>query len=486
VVLGVVGGWVHLAFAAPLYQTIHRLLAAYLLWVFLLLCYHFLRDQGRTGMLRLMFAMQVYVMYGLAQFTQERMFLTFGSYVPTTHAITWSMLVVALGELAMLACYRIASDTAPRWNLLPFRHFPAPRAAWEKIVLGYGALGILVCFVFNLKQDLLPVEISNLVVRVVNPHLSLVLVSFAAYRFQSRRCHVMRVAMAVTMAFFGLMNGMMENTIQPLFVLIMTTLIWGPGLNLRLCVIGLVGFLVMNPVKDKYRDLAWADRDAKINVSGWAAIVDRIEKWCIAAEKTWQDPFADRRSIEATSGRTSGLLPLAQTIDWVPEAVPYKEGEGFAATLLYFVPRVFWPEKPMNTEIVNDRYALEFRITTPRGLQTSTFGMPLPADGYWDFGVPGAIGYMGACGLLIGWLFGGVRRKREPVEEVAEVLFCCTFLQALIGLFNMLTSILSLMIGTWIALKAIDLLSSRRRGTTYLAVTEQPPGRPQPELTALP
>jgi hypothetical protein len=462
VAIGAAGGWAHLAFAIPLYEPLQRCLAAYLLWVFLFLCYRFFRDQSRTGMLRLMFTLQVYVMYGLPQFTQERLVLVSGSYVPTSNAITWCMLIVALGELAMLAGYRIVGATFRHLSVSPFRHFPAPRESWEKTVLVYGALGTVAFFVSNLERDILPIEISNLVFKILNPQLALVLVSFFAYRFQSRRCHRLRGLMVASMAFFGLISGMMENAIQPLFILIVTTTLWGPGLSLRWCAVGLVGFLIMNPVKHKYRDLAWADRDEQ-NKTSWADISDRINKWLIATEKTWQDPFASEHSIEATSGRTSGLLPLAQAVDWVPDNIPFKEGEGFAETLSFFIPRLLWPDKPDNTQIVNDRYAVEFRITTPSGVKSSTFGTPLPMDGYWDFGWLGAIGYMGACGVLFGWLFGSAGRKREPVEEVVEVLFCSTFLQALIGLFNMLTVLLSLTVGAWIALKLIDLISPTPR-----------------------
>lgn len=92
-------------------------------------------------------------------------------------------------------------------------------------------------------------------------------------------------------------------------------------------------------------------------------------------------------------------------------------GEQLLGSLLFFVPRVFWPEKP-----VGSGYEMSVRL----GYDFSNISMPLLGEGYVNFGVFGVFLFAGAAAALMAKLdrrFSGVTVYNSVVSYSDAVYF---------------------------------------------------------------
>jgi hypothetical protein len=392
-----------------------------------------------------------------------------GRFVPSDVALTNALLLVFVGELAFLMAYRAASVWGSPLRRALYARFPEPNAGWVGTIFVYAFFGLVECYVNTLRPQWLPVSIRNMAFTIVNPYLALFLGLSSAYRFGERRLLVLSTVAVVAMTLIGLISGMMENVVVPSFALVLATWHWRHQLRWRLLIGGALLFLVLNPVKAHYRALAW--RPTNDATDGLSMVTDRLDKWQEALRHTWEDPLANDRVLDETSSRVSYLMALAQAVDWVPDMVPYREGEGAAAALLFFIPRAVWPDKPVNTELGNNQYAIAFRISTAEGVRRSTFGIYQPLDGFWDFGAVGAVGYLLLTGLIIGLLFGGHRHVPQS-QLLLSLVFSCSFFQTLVGMFNLVASLFSLFVGAWIALRLLAMFSPARAPEPIAALAD--------------
>lgn len=464
-VVGILGLCIHLLAAKDLYQWYDRMLAAVLLWIFLGVAFRFARADVRTAPIVPLATFQLYLMYGVAQFTQESAKLAMAYYVPSSHAVTTAMLIAVIGDIGFVCAWALAAKLSHNGRHALVTWYPEPTRSWDKVVVVYGLVGVVEYYVTNLRNDAIPVELRQLMLVVLSPCLALVLVLFLGYRYQSRLLRQLGLLMVLLMMLIGVLTSMMENIIVPLYIFIASSWIWGNSIKLRWIIAPLLIFVVLNPVKYHYRALAWKGDDS---INSIDKVYNRLGKWQEAMVRTWDDPFATEHTVETTSARTSAVLALAQVVDWVPETVPYKSGEGLATSLLFFIPRFMWPSKPMLSDLVNNKYAVSFRLTTSRGTRTATYGIPQPADGYWDFGIPGALGYLAVMGFLIGFLFGRGGPDRQ-IGQILALVFSGTFFQALGSFFNLVASLFTLFVGAWIALRIMAAFSAQESSRTRAA-----------------
>jgi hypothetical protein len=452
--LAAVGLMLHLLAAQPLYTTGDRLLAWVLLAMSLGTAFNYFKDSAGKVPLLPLASLQIYVMYGMAQFTQKDILIGAEWYSPPASAIHHTMILIVIGEIGLLLMFKAGRQISQRWKRSWSTIYPSSLERTKSGAAVYGLLGMAWYFVQSTQESLVPIEIRNIMQTVFNPYLALVLVLYWAYHGKGRRFRSLGLILVCVMAFSGLLSGMLEIILVPIYLLILTDWIWGYTLKTKLIAASLLFFVILSPVKYHYRELAL---DAP-PVQSVSTLLYRLSLWKDAAKKTWEDPFAKEKSIEAASSRTSALLSMAQVVDWVPERVPYKRGDGVVTSLFYWVPRIVWRNKPSISDLINNRYALTFGYSTPESIRTSTIGICQPADGYWDFGAWGSIGYMMIYGTLLGLLFGETG-KANPVATILVIVFSASFFQNLASLQFLIASLFSLLVGAWISLQGLGIVN---------------------------
>jgi hypothetical protein len=449
----------HLLWSLPLYSTIDRLLAALLLAVSLGVTYQFVTNHNRTAPLIPLLFFQLYLMYGFAQFSQDSLRLAGGEhYVPSSVAVTTAMVLVFTGELTFLLGYWIAINAFGRARRIIYSAFPVPQETWRRPVIWFALIAVVAGYFRILKPGLIPPDLRNVVFMVANPYVALSIVLLMAFKFRDATLERLALILVPVLSFIGLMSGMMENIVVPVYAFVAGGWTWGRRLNFRWLIASAVIFLVLNPVKANYRNMLKKTTE----MDAGALEADRLSKWADAFQRTWNDPFAQEKSTATTAARLSAVMMFAQMVDWVPELVPYKHGDGFLTTVLFMVPRAVWPTKPNISDLVNNRFAVDFRWTTRAGTRVTTFGVFQPCDGYWDFGVLGVVGYMALLGILFGTLFSP-RREGLLVDQVMTLVFSCNFFQAASSLFNELASLFTIFAGAMIAMRVLSMVSRRAR-----------------------
>ncbi len=450
--LAVIGLMLHLFAAQPLYTTGDRLLAWVLLAISLGTAFNYLKDSAGKVPLLSLASLQIYVMYGMAQFTQKEILVGAEWYSPPAAAIHKAMILIVVAELGLLLMFKAGRQISQRWKRSWSTLYPSSLGRTKSGAAMYGLLGMAWYFMQSTQESVVPIEIRNIFQMVFNPYLALVLVFYWAHHSKGKKFRSLGLILVCVMTFSGLLSGMLEIVLVPVYLLILTDWIWGRTLRTKWIVTALIVFVILSPIKYHYRKLA-VDAPPVQNLS---AFVYRFSLWSDAIRRTWEDPFAKEKSIEAASSRTSALLSIAQVVDWVPERVPYKRGDGVVTSLFYWVPRIVWRNKPSISDLINNRYALAFGYSTPESIRTSTIGICQPADGYWDFGAFGSIGYMMLYGTLLGLLFGETG-KANPVATILVIVFSASFFQNLVSLQFLLASLFSLFAGAWIALQGLGI-----------------------------
>jgi hypothetical protein len=108
----------------------------------------------------------------------------------------------------------------------------------------------------------------------------------------------------------------------------------------------------------------------------------------------------------------------------VPKEVDFLYGRSYVGTLLFFVPRAIWSEKPRGVGPMTNAYIYQ-GIEMREGQTLSGAGIPPGAAGeaYWNFWYPGVILVYLAYGMFHWWLAALLRQNAEvPAAWVIYVL----------------------------------------------------------------
>jgi hypothetical protein len=407
-----------------------------------------------------MLTAQFYLAFGLQVFFPPALRLVNGWYTPEPRALTWALLVSVLCELVIVLSYGWGSGflqaKVPVWRLLP-----RLSAEWSRSAYAYAFVATSVWCIEKLSPSLIPVEVRQIVDSVFDAYLALAVLFCLYYRFQNRISGVVGVAMLVTMSFTGLVHGMMETVLVPFYVVAVCGWLWRGRIPVKWLVAGAVIFVVLNPVKVRYRQLAWSDKE----VSDASQMRERVDSWSVATQEFLDDPFMTEKAVDRTASRLGGLLQVAQVLDTVPSVEAYKLGDGWSTALTYFIPRVLWKDKPPSTTL-NDRYAIQFGYSTLEGTASSTTGVLLPVEGHWDFGLAGVVGYSAVYGLLLVILLG-YRAHAAEAGLLTTLAFSAHFFQMFQALSIFVAAICSTLTGLCLGLWLLHLGASR--GERYLA-----------------
>ena len=453
--VGGIGLILHLYLALPLYRWYDRLMGAIPLLILLFVLRGYVRQSYKSVPLLVLVAFQIYIYYSVPQFSQEGMLLYTGFYEPSSNAITMAMLLVVGGELVFILGYQLASFIAGRFSSIFYQLNPIPTLSWSLATFFYTLISFIIFALTTLRPEYIPVSVRFLIGQLFNIYLGLTLLLYFGYSFKRRSLLLIAYLIAGLMAAVGFIQGMLGTMISPLFILFLTRWVWGKVLPIKWIILVTILIIIMNPVKYTFRNLSWSDKD----VSSLEKIQERLDNWFIAFDNVWIKGNSKESILTTTASRTSDLLPLTQVIDYVPMSIPYLAGEGLDSALLYWIPRVLWPSKSGSSDIIYNRYAIDFGYTNYEGIETSTVGASVFIEGYWHFGVYGVLSFLFISGLLLGMLFGS-NGKREKLSMLICIVYVAPNIFVLQALTITLASLFSFLIGNVIALWGI-FISSR-------------------------
>jgi hypothetical protein len=402
----------------------------------------------------------VYLQYGLPQFTQSSLLTMAGRYHPSASGLTTACVLALGGELAFLSGYGVGAFLKRRTGVSLAQSLSAPRSEWRLPVVAFALLSLT----WTLAATFLGVELVDvrfLLSALLNPVLGLILVYLLSRELGSRLLRALAIAITAMLVLAGFVTSMLESIITPVLILLACEWMWGHRARIGWVVALIIFSVVMNPAKLRFRKEDWRKADP---ITSWSGIEQRIDKWEESFRQTLSDERALQRVTDANSTRVGALLQLAQVIDWVPARVPYQNGDVITDSLVFLVPRFVWPEKPSISDLVNNRFALAFRVSTRKGLRTTTHGIVPPADGYWDFGVPSAIGYLALTGLLLALVLAPLAREPTRKEQIVALLFCGTHLQVVLPMSMLIPWTTSLVAATWVTFRLLDLVAGAPEG----------------------
>jgi hypothetical protein len=163
---------------------------------------------------------------------------------------------------------------------------------------------------------------------------------------------------------------------------------------------------LLNPAKHAFRQSqGWGDFD-KVHASQTRTDLpsprEALASWADALESTWLSDREMNRHAETTANRLNYLSIAGRTFEYAGNRVPFDRGARWHLILDSLVPRALNPSKPNMTREFNDRFNYLFGIQSAQGTRSTTVGLPLLADGYWNFAWLGVV-----MAALVGGLYWG-------------------------------------------------------------------------------
>lgn len=137
--------------------------------------------------------------------------------------------------------------------------------------------------------------------------------------------------------------------------------------------------------------------------------LDKRERLSLTYETVnqWSSERYLDRSVRLFMYRLAEVNSLAVVIRDVPRWVPYSRGETLISPLVFFIPRVLWPDKPKF--LIGREFGVRFRLVGILDKRTS-IAATVPGELYWNFDLPGILVGMFVFGIMMRFIY---RRYRE-------------------------------------------------------------------------
>ena len=155
-------------------------------------------------------------------------------------------------------------------------------------------------------------------------------------------------------------------------------------------VVVLIAVFVVFPLYNTYR---LQDRHLEVG--------DRLDRTLSTAER-WDGTDYFEHSVKAFLARSAVVTSPAAVMRAVPRWVDYRYGGTITFSLLSFVPRVIWPDKPLMT--TGKEFGRIFGLVNLVDVETS-IACTLPGEMYWNFGVLGVVGWALFFGCAARWVY---------------------------------------------------------------------------------
>jgi len=222
--------------------------------------------------------------------------------------------------------------------------------------------------------------------------------------------------------------------------LFMVIIVWSERKRIPIVFISitLLIYLAFSPVKNEYRNATWWSKN---NTS--LTVLDKAELFVDLAVKHYQknNIFSQNKSSQdSTQGslvsRSAHIITFSQVIKDTPSRVPYWNGETYLPIFTSYIPRIFWPDKPVLT--TGNSFGRRYNYLDKTD-ETTSFNLPLIVEMYANFGSLGVLIGMPLLGLLLAFLEQKFNRSGMTSLEVtigATVLFRLIYQESSLSLLT--------------------------------------------------
>ncbi len=238
--------------------------------------------------------------------------------------------------------------------------------------------------------------VSFLLTTALDPFFLFALAAYAYYRGYWQGGRLAFWGIFGLLVAGGAFTGQIDPMLKPVLVVLVARFVLVRKLPVWIPVLLIVGFVLVNPNKNKYRQLVRGDDSFSVVQIGavW------FEAWTAAGYGARPEGAA-----RATQARLNELIYVANAVEAVPHRVDYQYGYPWRSMLVAFVPRILWRDKPDMRRIYTSEWGVQFGYLDPAEHRSVALNLPLPADGYWNFGVWG----VALVGLVLGLVLGALR-----------------------------------------------------------------------------
>jgi hypothetical protein len=160
--------------------------------------------------------------------------------------------------------------------------------------------------------------------------------------------------------------------------------------------LALVFFLTLQPIKTQYRSLTWnTDLAAESPLNKLSLFVSTGVDYYLGNSLSQDDQLEAVRM--STFDRLNNLNTFAAVIADTPARQPFIYGDSYLSLLVKFVPRFFWPDKPVET--LGNVWAQRYGYLDAND-RTTSFNLPWNPEMYMNFGLAGVL----LINMLVGFI----------------------------------------------------------------------------------
>lgn len=254
-------------------------------------------------------------------------------------------------------------------------------------------------------------------------YLSLGILALLALGGKLPRWHLVLFKVSLV---FTLLVTTLSGSLAPtvLFLAFFGILYWNIKRHIpwRLIFITALVAILLNPVKQNYRDVTWYSAQSSTSYYDEALLLGLV------VQEYYSGPAVLNIISEDSSiiNRIAHIVTLGYVVKMTPASVPYWSGDSYRTLWISFIPRALWPGKPQATigQDFGHRYAL---IGTND--EWTSINLPWLVEFYANFGTLGVLAGMFFVGVFFRIL---VQKFRVPVSSPMEHALAVT---VLFGLF---------------------------------------------------
>ena len=154
------------------------------------------------------------------------------------------------------------------------------------------------------------------------------------------------------------------------------------------------GAALLHNGKGAMRDRYW-DVDGTRHQPRLTELPVFFSDWLQAGLSSEKQSEAEESIANKLVERTSLFHILCLVVARTPESLPYLAGETYGQIPAQFVPRIFWPEKPLS-HVSTSTLSVYYGLQREEDTEKTTIGFGMIAEAYANFGLPG-IAILACC-----------------------------------------------------------------------------------------
>lgn len=341
-----------------------------------------------------------------------------------------ALVYVEIGILAMIIGYYIVKTGSAALGKL---QMDLPLASNRRDTYVVTAIAIGLGTLLLSAQGMLPSNSGpfGAVIRVLinQAYVALVILAYQVHgtRTNKDRYTFLLYTLLFALIVLGLSSGMLEQALIPLVIFI--TVYWHAKRKFpwRFVAIAAVGFLILNSVKIQYRAQAWYS-------SSDLTAIDRVTLWLDMGKQMVENTFSENGSdtglnISQSIKRLDLLHRFVYITNVTPARIPFYEGSTYEYLLTAWIPRILWPDKPIDE--TNYKIDVAYGTTFPQDYGKYTGGIGLLPEAYINFGAWGIVVIMFIQGAVFGVLDTSLN---GPLSEGGRAIYLSLLVPFLNGI----------------------------------------------------